>query len=661
MATESRTIKRHAVQTSPDFSTWTTQTTIRCNECSEGAGQIVGAASLVRYIGTVREPGATGSPTSQTRLTGLVGQWVRVLIEEAGGSITISGVDYNTLWYGIIDAERLTDQGGGMGAQAWVCSGIAADLARRSVTDGWIEVTKADGTKLAGHFMRAPAINDPRGYGGASTATYSLDGGPAIKLPATGGADMTAKELAQNILSTHADWYDPATGTWVTSVGWSLTGNSLLEYKVPTIEPQAQTVLDIVNFAANPRRGLIWRLEFTAGVPYIVVKSIAASAIGSLPAATDTATPDLTGVWISGVEMTEDQSATYDRIDIVGGACWTGLSMAYDPANATTQAQSLIAGWTSTEETNWSSGTGTQNDKVWREFVVNPKWDGRTYNSSANGLPNSLSLTASTSDYDGGRIFYPLTTAGIPADIVDATPTLPCGAGFTTDKTGPRQEALAFWKPAGSSTWYDLNGSGILSRSLTVDGPPISVALGSPGSIGYTSGNQQLENKNNLASTGVLVVTLGLKDANPLRVSWTRASASWPRNVPRTLCVSMPACEYWQVINGTVTGVSGGSLTTTTGLVLRNDLPKMQSALEFCRAYYAEPSRSLSWTDRGIIEHAYGSGACAPGTLVTSATLGTGPTTINAVVTRRTWNLTEDGYGTSYSTDRIVPDMETLR
>ena len=113
MATDLRTIKRHAVQTSADFSAWTTQTTIRCNECSEGAGQIVGSASLIRFIGTVREPGATGSPASQTPLTGLVGKWVRVLIEASGGSVTISSVDYNPLWYGVIDAERIVDTGGG--------------------------------------------------------------------------------------------------------------------------------------------------------------------------------------------------------------------------------------------------------------------------------------------------------------------------------------------------------------------------------------------------------------------------------------------------------------------------------------------------------------------------------------------------------------------
>jgi hypothetical protein len=528
--------------------------------------------------------------------------------------------------------------------------------------DGWIEVTKGDGTKLAGKFGRSPPFNDPRGYSGASTATYSLDGGPSIKLPALGGADMTAKELLQNILSTHADWYDPAAGTWVTMVTWSLSAGTLLDYKVPTIDPQGQSVLDVLNFCANPRRGLTWRKTVSGTTCTITILSTAAVAIGSLAAATDTTTPTLTGIWSSDVSLTEDQSATFDRIDIAGGKVWTGLSMAYDPANATAQRQSLVHGWTAGEETAWSAGTGTINDKVWRTFTVNPKWDGRTYASDTVGMPNSLALSGS--DYTGARTFFALTTAGIPTALVDATPSLPCGEGFTEDLTGPRQECLAFWKAKGGTVWIDLQSDPVLGRSVTLDGPPISVSVGQAHHSNLAANskdNQQLQNKGQLETSGVLVVTLGVTEPNPLRVSWTRSSGSWPRGIPRTLLVAMPNCEYWQVVGGTVTGVSGGSLTTTTNLVLRNDLPKMQAALDFCRAYYAEPARALSWTDRGDIEYAYGSGAPAPGALVTTATLGTGSTTVNAVITRRTWRLSEESYGTAYQTDRIVPDMESIR
>jgi hypothetical protein len=661
MANVSRSVLRHAVQTSPDFSTWTTQDTIRCDECSEGAGQIVGHASLLRYYGNTREPGATGNPTTKAPLTGIVGQWIRVLIEDAGGSINIGGVNYSALWHGIVDAEAMTDDGLG-GVQQWTCAGLVADLARRAITDGWVEVTKADGTKLVGHYMRSPPLNEARGATGASSTAYSIGGATAIKIPALGGPDLTAKEVLLNALITHADWYNPATGSWVIGVTWNLSAGTLLDYPMPALEPQAQSVADILNLCVSPRRGLSYRVTVSGTTATINVRSIAATAVGSLPAATDTATPTLTSIWHQGVQVIEDQSATYDRVEVVGGKCWTGLSMAYDPANATAQAQALIQGWTAGEETTWSSGTGPANDKVWRTFTVNPKWDGRTYNSSTVGMPNALSLTPSTSDYDGGRVFYPLTTAGIPTNLVDATATLPCGEGFTTDLTGGRQSALAFWKPKGSSTWRDLQSHPICARTVSVDGPPIAVSVGAAfHESGDQANNQQLQNKNNLETSGVLVVTLGIIEANPLRVSWTRASGSWPRLTPRTLCVSVPSAEYWQVINGTVTGVSSGSLTTTTGLVLRNDLAKLDSALDFCVAYFSEPARALSWTERGVIDRAYGSGATAPAALVTTATLSSGTKTINAVVTRRTWRLASDGYGTSYATDRVVPDMDAIR
>jgi hypothetical protein len=170
-----------------------------------------------------------------------------------------------------------------------------------------------------------------------------------------------------------------------------------------------------------------------------------------------------------------------------------------------------------------------------------------------------------------------------------------------------------------------------------------------------------------LETSGVLVVTLGMREPDPLVISWTRASASWPRTSPRTLAVHMPNAEQWVMLRGTVTGISGGGsegatlATQASESTIRDDLPLMQSWLAFLRAYFGEPSRALRWSNIGAIEHSYGSGAASPGALVTTATLGTGSTTINATVTRRTWRLDESGFGTSYDTDRIVPDIEAIR
>lgn len=664
MATDLRTIKRHVVQTSADFSSWTTQTAIRCNECSEGSGQVVGAASLVALIGVGRLPGATGAAGTLSPVTGLVGKWVRVLIEEVGGAITISSVDYNALWYGIIDAERLVDTGGGTGQQSWVCSGLAAHLARTALTNGWTEAIGSGGSTVADYILRVPTFNAPEG-GGRSGVDYTIDGVSCRVFDYFSGNKWTAFQILETLLAAHGRWDDPA-GSPVGGVTWALSAGTLLDWEAQTIDINGMSMLDAINALISPRRGLTWRLTVSGSTATINVRSISAAAItvGSttLPAATDTATPTLTGLWVQGVELVEDQSATYDVINVIGARPWVGVSLAYDPANATAEAKSLIAGWASGDATTWATAAGPTTDAVWRTFKLNPEWDGRNYGGSTYGLRQNL--TISGSDFTGARVYD--SAVDFPPGVMALVNELPCSAGLGTDKAGPRQECMVFWKPNGASTWYDLQAERARwSRSVTVEEYPPAIHLGSPSR--EKSGSEQQVNKFCLETGGVLVVTLGMREPDPLIVSWTRSSASWPRTSPRTLAVHMPSAEQWVMLRGTVTGISGGGAsgatlaTQASESTIRDDVPLMQSWLAFLRAYFGEPARALRWTDIGTIEHAYGSGAAAPGALVTTATLGTGATTINAVVTRRTWRLDEEGFGTSYDTDRIVPDIEAIR
>ena len=671
MATAIRTVKAHLVQTSPDFTTWTTQTGVRCTECSEGAGQIVGSATLVRLIGTAREPGATGSPASQTPLTGLVGQWARVLIADAGGAITVSGTNYAALWHGTIDAQRISDTGGGTGTQSFACAGLAAHLGRIALINGWTEAIGTGGTTVADYVLRVPVFNTADG-GGASTPTYSIDGVSCKVFDTYSGTKWTAKQILQLLLASHGRW-DDLDGGFTGNLSWTLSAGTLLDYEAPTLDVNGMTLLDAVNTLISPRRGLMWRVTVSGTTATINVLSIAASAItvaasGSysaytLPAATDTSTPDLSGIWSSGVELTEDQSSTYDHIAISGARPWVGLTVAYDPANATSEAKSLVQAWTNAQETSWNTAAGPTTDGVWRSFKLNPLWDGRQYGGSTYGLRQNLTLDAN-GDLTGERVYD--SAVDFPPGVLSIDGELPCGVGFAYDPTGPRQDIMAFWKPTGSSAWYDMDGPvQELNRSVTVANGPGVVHIGSPSR--EKAGSTQQRNKYQLMSAagtinGVILVTLGVREPDPLMVTWTRASASWPRTNPRTLSVHLPNAEQWVMLSGTVKGVSGGSLTTESSeTTIRDDVPSMRSYLAFLRAYFGEPARALSWTDRGLIEYGYGTGAPAPGTLVTTATLGTGSTTINAVLTRRTWRLDESGYGTSYTTERIVPDIEAIR
>jgi hypothetical protein len=224
---------------------------------------------------------------------------------------------------------------------------------------------------------------------------------------------------------------------------------------------------------------------------------------------------------------------------------------------------------------------------------------------------------------------------------------------------------MAFWMPDGKSTWYDLQADNqTWTRALAVEDKPAAIHIGNPTRSTVDKGkSDQAVNNAVIGAAGKLVVTVGLHEPDPLIVSWTRSSASWPRTNPRTLTVQMPQAEQWIILDDVVKGVASGSLSkhTTGPTTIRDDVPLMQSWLAFLRAYFGEPARALRWTNHGTIEHTYGSGAAAPGALVTTATLGTGSTTIKAVVTRRTWRLDEEGFGTSYDTDRIVPDIEAIR
>jgi hypothetical protein len=476
----------------------------------------------------------------------------------------------------------------------------------------------------------------------------------------------TAGQALATILAANGRYRTPGTTTYNGGVTWAISAGTLLDWTLPTMDVNGMTVLDAINAIVSPRRGLTWRLTVSGTTATINVRSISASAItvGSttLPAATDTSTPDLSGVWAANVELTEDQSATYDHIRIVGAKPLVACSISYNPSGPPAEVGSLQPAWTTTQETTWSNGTGANadTDAVWRTFRLGLKWAGDVAeNAGASGLRQSLAVTSG--DYTGGRTFSTVQSA--VTSLIELEARLPAGEGWTTDKAGPRQDCMAFLYPSGASTWYDCQtDKSAYAKTLAIEDKPATINIGNADRSRIISGSDQVKNMRQISTAGKLLVTVGIREPDPLVVSWTRASGSWPRTSPRVLSVQMPTAEQWCILAGAVKGVSAGALSKQSAIAtIRDDVPLMQSWLAFMRAYFAEPARSLSWTDRGLIEYAYGSGAPAPGAFVTTATLGIGSRTINAVVTRRTWRLDEDGYGTSYSTERIVPDIEAIR
>lgn len=665
MAFDTAFVLRHAVQTSSDFTTWATRAHMDAPSVTEGAGQIIGSATLVYKIGTIRQPGASGAPAAVTPITGMVGQYVRVLIEDLAGSVTIGSVNYATIWYGIVDAQSIEDMGTGMGIQTFVCSGLAAVLARLSMSQGFCEVTQANGFAGLSLPHRHPSFNDSENTSGAGIGTWEINGSAPFKIVTISTERLTAKDVIINILAAQGKWFDPADSTFVGDIDWALADNSLLGFACPTLDPNGMTPLDAINAIVNPRRGLTWRLTVSGTTATINAMSTSAVTIGDLPAATATVEPDLTEIFTDAVSIFTDEAAVFDRIDVVGGDVWTGMTLAYDPNNSNIYDNALVKGWTSTEETAWANGSGAVNDKVWRTFKLNPRWNGTTYDQGASGIGNALTLSGS--DYTGARSTTGFDAAdGIPSQYLKLTSTLPVAEGFPTaaDTKSKRQDALSFAQLNATATWRDCNSERSFARSLHFEGRPFSVSFGDAHpSVSDLLQSQQVQNVAAIGgAASKLLVTCGVIEYNPIRVSWTRDPAEWPRGTPRTLSLWMPEAVLHRIAAGTVKGVTAGALVLVANeIIVRDDRAELTEALDFLRAYYSVPAVTVSWVRRGYIDYEYGTGHASPGVLVTAVDVGIGTVSVNAVVNRRVWTLTQDGYGTSYTTERVIPDIKSIK
>ena len=417
------------------------------------------------------------------------------------------------------------------------------------------------------------------------------------------------------------------------------------------------TVFDALCAIASPKRGVSWTVQpnRTAGTCTIVFYSTTPTAYtgsGSftLAASTKTATATLTGPEIDGATVAWAENGGADIIEVIGARPLVTMTLDYDKANLSTCA--LEKGWDGTEETSWDAATANAN-KPWRFFTIRPAWNGSAVPAGTGsvGLRNLPTFDGS-SQYTGARTFDSAQPSANGARLQIERFTS-CSEEFGTDADGPRQPPCAFHYDG--TTWYDHNGNaGTVEYRLETTCDPAGVILG--GTVRGVGSHGSDDVKGWVANaSGRIAVTVGIRETHPLRVSWRRAPASWPRDVPRVLSCYLPDAEQWIVLAGTRKSTTATVSTTTT---IRDDLDRMKDALALLRAFYADPIRTVEWTSRGTVE--YGA-TLSPGTLLTSVTLASGAVTVNCVITRRHWTLTEDGYGTHYETSVFPPDFEAKR
>lgn len=660
---------RYAPQTlirvATTWGTWTVLVGWQAASASEGAGQICGDAILVREVGQVIPPKGN-APITRTA-DYILGQYVQILLADAGGDISTSYTDENgasvsftgyAIWHGTAMSSQLADEGPLAGRLTVQAVGLAGVLGQLVVTNGWEQREGASGVGPSNvvNLHHLPPFNR-RGGMDRSTSQVVVDGSSTLSYVhrrGTAASRWTAAQILDYVLKIAArggvyDAFNHYGPVWTVS-----DTQGCLAYEPVDVDLNGRSVLDIINTLVSARRGLTWRLAFSAGQPVITVSSAAASAVTvgayTLPAAPSQASVDLTGISPKDVRLVVDTSAQYDVIELVGDRPWVGLTLRAD-GSATPAAGIALAA------RNWDQVSAGWQDTYYRACTLNQAWLGTQDASTTVGLRQRLTV-AGDGSMDGSRT-YDTAEGSWQPEALTFTADLPCARGFTTQAVDPRQQAVLVL--VAGSLAVELTNT--IDSEIKVPVPRMAVQV-TEGPAGVTVGSSVDDGYYIydwiLTGGGYMLVTLGVREAAPLKVRWVRPSGQWPRDLPRVLSVVDTGYQQELVLAGTVTGITGSTVNRTGSLItMRDDVPQMRQALALLRAYYQDPAVTLGWTDRGSIDRGT---TYVPGRLLASATLGAGVTTINAVITRRAWQFEPLGQvGTTYATERVVPDVEALR
>lgn len=651
------------IRTATTWGTWAVLVGWQAAQASEGAGQICGDAILVREVGRVIPP---KGDTAITRTADyILGQYVQILLADAGGDVSTSYTDENgasvsfqgfAIWHGTAVSSQLEDEGPLAGRLTVQAVGLAVVLEQLKVTNGWEQREGAAGVGPSNvvNLHHLPPFNR-RGGMDRSASMVVVDGIGTTSYVHRRGNPSNAWTAAQILdyvlkLAARGEYYNAFTKRGPV---WTVSDpQGCLTYWPINLDLNGKSVLEVVNTIVNARRGLTWRLVMTAGQPVITVSSAVYSAItvGSytLPAAPTPATPDLTGIAPEDVRVAVDTSAQYDVIELIGDRPWVGMTFRCTPATA--PASSALIPRT------WTLSSAVEGELNYRALKLNQAWTGTQDASTTVGLRQKLAMAVDGS-MDGTRS-YDTAEGSWQPEALTLTGELPIFLGWSTTSTEQRQPGVAVMVGSGVAvdlTLAPLNQSSQPQLAMIVEDQPPGVLLGA-------ALDDAMYLKTWYDASAYLLVSVGVREAAPLKVRWVRDSAEWPRDLPRVLSVVNPAYQQELVLAGTVTGVNSDGVTvmrTGSTQTLRDDVPAMRQALALLRAYYAEPAVALSWTDRGAIDHA---ATLVPGRMLGDVTLGAGVTMIGAVIARRSWQFEPLGQvGTTYTTERVVPDLEALR
>ena len=643
---------------------WTTQRRLIATTGSEGVGQLLGDFNLEQDTGRVGEPngrrieqvGTVPVVNPDGTWKSLVGKWVRILLASATatGAVEVNGLPYDILWHGVVSRPAHQPDGAAIvgGPRTWQCLGLADTLDRIYLWRGyeWYNGQMIDPGAC-------PVFNDLPG-GDRSADTHDINGfevyafergalatGPGARVP------WTARTCIEHVLAAFSRGV--LYGADVEPVGpvWSLgAGADMLDFEIDRLDMAGRSITELLNTLVNPSRGLTWRPRVVDGEVQIVITSTNRDAVTIIVSTTTPSGPTSTEITIPAAEAVVDdlrgdiwldnpgiqeESDYYDWITLHAARPWVTITLWWEAGNP---LSSIIPdGW----ETSDQPGSTPETEHRWRRWKLNPAWTGEQYPAGC-GVGLRHTMPYDTTGASGARTFGGFTP---PPSMLEVTRHLPYAQGFAAFVDGPRQSPLVVIG-GGTGTWADMSKY----IDVTPTEQPAGIMLGPSEDTAHYL-------KKRLTSGGnKLLVTVGIREWAPFTVAWRRQGER-QRDLPRILQRTINDCEQWSGLQGTVKGVSNGTLQTVAAYeFIRDDAPSAAGMLALLAARYGGTGASYGY---GIDGHIDIEEASAPGTFVSDAQLGGLLLPVNALMTRRAWDLRFESYGTTYRFERLPLDARS--
>jgi len=660
---------------------WVRHHKLRCFGAAEGCGSYAGECDFVQKLGMVG-----GQPEDELDI---LGRWVEIRAKSEVNSIP------KPIWWGVVSSKTLTGTESGPEVN-FHCVGLV-DVLRQCQLNRWYELR--NGTTVIDPGSVLPFNNRPAGDT-TTNSTFDLggDGGGAFRIhdrARANGVAWKASDIVKTALEAMSVQY-PGGPIWTLSgqtsaLDYIFSGGlefaSMFDILQACISPSRSLFFTVsVPLSGSPRKsGQTVNIEISTGLPVAVNlpgQGNPAPAAIVIPAAFRTDDVDLTPTEVKDWSISQDDSDLYDTIFIQAprplnvttlGFPSSDVNTAPDSISETCTATSqLTKDWSNAEETAWlAADDKTRNQSnlvhVFRRYRLRALWKGGPYHATSTlQLPIARQLDGNGNETGN---WSPTDSEWPDARTIKLSRSLPIPAGkdWSVFGTGYTVTDLKHTDPPEKLQAFQVDG--VTWRAIH-DLYEIWVNGGSSIEIGRNA-RDGLAIKALLEDGKDMVFTVGYEWPLPWRVSWRRSKPELtgnavltPRDLARSLIIPLSGdMNTWRRIDRQcVVRLDGNSVKRTNAGVDVYKPGTIYQALELAKTRYTMPRRSLSWTLNGEVEMEE---SFRPGLLIKSADVPYGArsskkTTVNAVLTRRSWSFVTASPSTSYSAEPTLPEIDSV-